>query len=949
MKKRIFASFLAFLMVFGVMTVFVPQIAQAVPWFSQATAVSVVAGSTATGSVGINLPDGFLIMNVTAPDDQSTNVPSISRPVHNGGSVTFDVFAPSGIEGQFNLTITANWVNTNPLPPGATQAISGQIQTNIPITVTRGENAGDLASSISITSPTAPIQLAPGESRVVPVAIRNFSTTNITNINFLPRLFVGNPNVSVAIEDNLAPFSLSANASRTINLRLTAADNAPAGSQTGLIEFSYTINRGNVIEFSELEIPVNIAFTDDRRPNIVMESFVPVPSIVNSGQNFTFNVTLRNTSSVAANNVSLSWAIPGGSALQIRGTNSENIGTIPANSTRQVAINLTTATDTSSGSYPIALTLRHDHQQPTAGETINYHISVTGVDGATDRASLRITSLDAPSGQFLAGEEARFSVTVQNVGEGQANNIRIAATPDTGVVSRLASIQTLPSLASGESRTFEFAFAPTTEARGRFHNIGFAVSYNDGATTQTFEQFTGINVVNVDDGNVANIQITNIIAPTGQFVSGQQASVTVIISNMGEVAARNIRITANPDTGLVSRLASIQTLPSLEPGQSRAFEFAFAPTASAANRFHNIGFTVRYNDGQEEQTFEQYSGISVLSNNDEDGENRSVPRIIISDYTVDPLMVMANTEFDLYLTMQNTHQNRTVRNMRVTLEVVGTASAPGQTNPQPSAVFTPVNASNTFHIQEIAPRSTAQHHIRLFAIPDAAPMNHTIVVRFDYEDEDGNPFTATENIGVNVRQNTRVEIGDPGIGTFTQMGFPMQLSFNVHNSGRSTLFNLRVRFESEGFETSMADEMFGNVQPGHGGNFWNSITPIMPGMQTIYMITTWEDVMAEQHEEIRTFHVDVMGGWDGGDGWDGPDIGYPGDDIVWCPECGNPVFEGVCSWCGWTESSGIPLVLILSIAAGGVVVVVGGTVLTIVLVRKSRKNNPQYDDFDDDM
>ncbi|MCL2753330.1 MAG: hypothetical protein FWE44_04185 [Defluviitaleaceae bacterium] len=930
MKKRILTKFLAFIMVFGAVSAFAPLTALAQPSLSAPSTTTIPAGETRSVSVGLDVPSGFVVTDIGFPQGQQEEMAHIlNARITNGGTLhgpasrnlVIEITAMHGFEGQTSLTLLANWLQTGTGLPAQ------QISVNIPIIVTRSGQDGSAGENISITSPTAPVELAPGESRVVPVTVRNFGSTNITNINFLPRLFVGNPNVTVEIEGNLSQFSLNANATRTINFRLTAAENAPAGSQNGRIEFSHTIGGGNAVNFDEIVIPVVIAVPDALRPVVVMESFTTTPSGVGAGQNFTFNVTLRNTTAVDAVNTTLSWAIPSG-ALQIRGTNSSNIGTIPAFGTREVAIQLTTAQAATSGSYPISITLRHDHQTPVGGETVNYHIAV-GDQASAERANISIVAISAPSGSFLPGQEARFSITIQNIGVGRASNVRITASPETGVVSRLASIQTLDALEPGQSRTFEFAFAPTSAATNRFHNIGFTVAYHDGGQNQTFEQFSGMAVTTPEaEGARADLQITSIIAPTAQFSSGQEAAITLIVTNLGETIARNVRITATPETGLVSRLASIQTMPSLEPGQSRAFEFAFAPTATATNRFHNVGFTVSYNDGQATQTFEQYSGISVRG---VDGGNQSVPRVIISDYTVDPLMVMANTEFDLYLTLQNTHSARTISNMRVTLEVIGTATAPGgQTTP--SAVFTPVNASNTFFIDSISPRATAQHHIRLFAIPDAAPMNHTIVVHFVYEDEEGNEITARENIGINVRQESRVELGDPSF-MMPSVGSPMTTSFNVHNSGRSTVFNLRVHFEGDGFDTSQADERFGNVQPGHGGQFWGSITPIMPGQQTLYMITTFEDVMAQEHTIIREFHLYVTGGFGGGD-WEGggddrwpPDGGFPGD--------GGPWGE---------EEDGSNNTLLWILIGGGVVLAVG--IAAIIVIRKKRAKKEDFDDFD---
>jgi len=252
-------------------------------------------------------------------------------------------------------------------------------------------------------------------------------------------------------------------------------------------------------------------------------------------------------------------------------------------------------------------------------------------------------------------------------------------------------------------------------------------------------------------------------------------------------------------------------------------------------------------------------------------------------------------------------------------------------------VFTPVDSSNTFFIDSIPPRGTYEHHLRLFAIPDAAPRNHVITINFEYEDAEGNPFDATANIGVNVRQQSRLELSImPGIPTMVMQGDRVDTNVTALNAGRSTLFNLRVRLEGEGITPT--EEVFGNVQSGHMNNFWANFFATEPGPTMVHLIATFEDEMGEAHEIVQSFDMEVLGmggfdeDWGGGDFDRWPDGG--GDFGMW-PEDGmggDGLFSGLLMWIA---------------IGGGVLIVAGGTVLTVVLIKRRKKHDNNFD-FDND-
>lgn len=139
------------------------------------------------------------------------------------------------------------------------------------------------------------------------------------------------------------------------------------------------------------------------------------------------------------------------------------------------------------------------------------------------------------------------------------------------------------------------------------------------------------------------------------------------------------------------------------------YKFTFAPTGNASSRNYTIEIKVEYKIGSKEYSFTQYAGANVTNpkkdEEDDDDKKESKPKIIVSDYKCDPVIVMAGKNFDLTMTFLNTHYQKTVKNVKMYLTMVEETSSE---NDKSGNVFTPVNSSNTFYYDSIAPKKTVR-------------------------------------------------------------------------------------------------------------------------------------------------------------------------------------------------------------------------------------------------
>jgi hypothetical protein len=85
----------------------------------------------------------------------------------------------------------------------------------------------------------------------------------------------------------------------------------------------------------------------------------------------------------------------------------------------------------------------------------------------------------------------------------------------------------------------------------------------------------------------------------------------------------------------------------------------------------------------------------------------------------------------------------------------------------------------------------------MYTVPDAQAKTYTLTANFEYEDANGNEYTATELIGVPVVQESKLEIGELGYMPEAYVGQSTPISVEFFNTGKVTLYNMMVKLEGD--------------------------------------------------------------------------------------------------------------------------------------------------------
>ena len=772
--------------------------------------------------------------------------------------------------------------------------------------------------------------VAPGEATFFDVNIVNAEGASIENLS----VTAGNGAAFVVVV-SVDAATIPASGMTKATLQIKADEQYAGSSIDGSIGISYTVggvpkSNSNVLSVDVLAKTPQPTPTPPPAPTEPDLRLVAPGSYVTmeAGKKSTIDVTLRNISAFGASSVQLFTVASKDFKVSLEDVRPFTLG---SNADKTLKLTVTPDAALPEGDYTIELqyTYMNNVKEVSTGKATIF-VKIKG-SPAQSGASLSLADFTVNPQSVTAGDSFVLGMSVRNTSERQASGIKVTLTglaSDGISIANATTSQTIGTMAGNSKQNVSYALTANARMKTGSYPVTLELSYigTDGKIeTESYPFYISVRAKDDSGDGRAVLEITSITRPTAVFAVGQNIVIKATVKNTGDSEAANVKVTAVPEAVILPQTANIQIINKLAPGESAELSFTFAATKAAKSQNYNIGFSVGYESGDTSGSFEQYVGVTV-SNPDEEDETttgaKSQPKIIVSNYVVDPLIVMAGKEFDLDLTYMNTHSVKGVYNIKVSASVIGSSTEKGN-------VFTPVGSSNTFYIDDIQPKGETTQHLRMYTVPDAQPKNYILTVRFEYEDEDGNALTATEEVGINVQQITNLEIGNVYIPTEVGLNQNQYVNFTVQNRGAVTLRNLKIKLEGEGIEAQNSELIFGNFQAGSYDYYDAQFFPIMEGMQEVRIVISYDNDLLEPVERVETYYVNVVNyGGDWGGGWNEPwmDDGMNGQEqgVV------AKVIEFVKKPIVWGSAIGV--------------VVVAGAVVTVLAVRKKRLKEMELDE-----
>ncbi|MDI9513720.1 MAG: CARDB domain-containing protein, partial [Bacillota bacterium] len=530
--------------------------------------------------------------------------------------------------------------------------------------------------------------------------------------------------------------------------------------------------------------------------------------------------------------------------------------------------------------------------------------------------SLTVRTSAADNVSAVAGRSFTLPIYVMNTGDFYARDVLVTVeglSQDTFILSSGTNRVNFDQVNGGSYKKFDLNLTAAQGLKTASYPLAFKVEYTTEAGEKISEEQQVWIPVTGSGGAVNSLEILEVKTSKATVNTSDTFDVSVTVKNTGTANAEQIKVSADVTGALLPVTQNIVIVSRLAPNESRTLSFKFQPSPDAQRGSVPIVIKVESADGSGNNgMISQAVSVFVDADSSVSDPSKNVPKIIVESYAYEPQQVKAGERFTLMMSFQNTHSSKTIRNIKGSFNVEEKSNETGN-------VFTPVDSSNTFFIEEIKPKDIYDWTLNLYTIPDALSKTYTVIISFDYEDEQGNPYTAQEIIGIPVYQPSRFEVSEISMPSEVYMGDRVYLNFSLYNLGKTDLYNVKLSVQGD-FAADPMSTYFGNFTPGYMEWCEISLIPMELGMGKGKIVVEYETTSGELMSYEKEFSLNVieMPMMDPGFPVDGP--GYPMEPgMDWEEEGGGGFFSSV-----W-------FYIIL-----GVVVV--GIVVTIIVVRKRKKN-----------
>lgn len=525
---------------------------------------------------------------------------------------------------------------------------------------------------------------------------------------------------------------------------------------------------------------------------------------------------------------------------------------------------------------------------PKNAEAGTYKISVAGktrIDGAVvkvsgeayvrvnggskNKAQLKINRVDVlPEANVVPGSYVAFGYEIENISDVLAKNVElnISGLAAAGLSVRGGTTtQKVKAIEAGKKIYLYYEMNVAKTAKFGSYEIKTDLSYESEFNKEPIkEETTAFINIGGDASQDSQLIIQDLKFPSATLGVNKTFEVSFKIRNQGQSVAKRIRASAKSDdpSGVVSRTVSDILVRDLAPGEEETVSYKFFTTKGGSTKNYPINIKIEYLDdfteGKEPKTVEQIVGV-FLNNPDNAGDGKdakkSTPKLIIDKYEFEPKLPLAGNEFEMNLSFYNTNAKKAVKNIKIDLTSQDTSKS--DSNTAGSSVFTPVDSSNTFYIGRIAPSGKVEKTIKMFVVPDATAKTYNITANFEYEDDENNEYKSSENIGVPVYQESKLDIDPINYQTNAMVGDNIPITANFYNTGKVTLYNFKVTLTADNATVNNGTYYIGNFNSGGQDVYEGSIMPNEAGEIKGKLKFTYEDSTGEVKEKEEDINITV--------------------------------------------------------------------------------------------
>lgn len=490
--------------------------------------------------------------------------------------------------------------------------------------------------------------------------------------------------------------------------------------------------------------------------------------------------------------------------------------------------------------YAVGLVFSYRTEEGSTG-TMNKTIYVK-ITNTLNPPKIEVRKTEVSSGYIGAGETSRVYFDLLNSSDVPLKEIKVSFKDlGTGLYPAGADqIVPIAQLAAKNTQRVGFDLKADDKAETKSYAQTLEITFKDEYNkTYTTERKVYIPVRKTSD-QMLDLSLESIIIPE-RAKAGSEFTVSFDLANHSQFNLQNVTAKLEVDAAILSKSAPIQQARIIEAGKSHGFSFKLFTKGDIEAKNYPIKALITYEvgSGNEQKSYYEYLNIEIGN-----ASGKTTPKVIVSNYSYGGAPVLANSQFPLSLTFSNTNEAKPIYNAKITL-----VSA--------EAIFTPVNASNSFFIDTIGANGKVEKSVMLMADYGAKPKNYPIEVKIDYEDADGKAFSQSDTISIPIMQELVPRLSKIEIPGFANLNTPTQMSLTLFNIGKAEIRNIFVTIEGDNIVCDQGETYLGNLGEGSDTYFDGTFMPTALGEQKGIVRIKYQDGSGKEYELTHDFTVAV--------------------------------------------------------------------------------------------
>ncbi|MDO5518503.1 MAG: CARDB domain-containing protein, partial [Clostridium sp.] len=476
------------------------------------------------------------------------------------------------------------------------------------------------------------------------------------------------------------------------------------------------------------------------------------------------------------------------------------------------------------------------------------------------------------SASFTLGEVNPLTVFVNNTGDKAAKNIKVELLNDTDIaVVGSSNVKNIASLAAGSKTSYSSKIQLDSSTSSNLVRLKLGLSYSDASgENYTDTQYIYLNTNSINQTN--DLSITNLVGPAGTYLPNANFNVKFNITSAN--GAEDVKITVKPADNIIPKTQSVFVLSELPKEQSKTYSVTFAATDQITTSTYPIEILLEYEYKGKSFSMSQYTSVSVY--NEEDDDDKTSPKVILSECAATPQIVQAGEDVTLNFTFLNTHPSKSIYNLTATLDFNGenresnnstnssasSSSSSSSSSNSTTSIFKTVSSSNTLFTSSLAPSASNSQNIIINTSASATAATYDVYVDLSYQDEDGNTITSTETIPITISQDINIDVAQIDLSTLS-IGRSSALTATLYNISKSSISNVMMYLQSAALDTgfSVTDNKYYLSSFDLGGTeyYAPTLTGLAAGTYDVELVIEYEDCLGNAQMMTYPFQVEVAG------------------------------------------------------------------------------------------